>query len=157
MIWLTGVTLWQLAHNDRIALSTVSKSLRVSLATVIWKKISVDVQPRGTDPRQPRVNNEAVARCAATFRQPSAAIRQVTQLDVRCGFANHHHLGTPCPHPHPAREGAWEEEPRIRLTEAQEKRVAAVQEERLAHYKSVAENIQSIIESLDEGQLQEFR
>ena len=147
----------QLTHNDLVALSAVSKSLRVSLVTVIWKKIYVDVQRRGADPTLPRVNAEAVARCAATFRQPSAAIRQVTQLDVRCGFANHHHLGTPCPHPHPARDGDGEDEPRIRLTEIEEKRVAAVQAERLAHYKAVAENTQSIIESLDEGQLQGFR
>jgi hypothetical protein len=54
-------------------------------------------------------------------------------------------------------ENDQEEGPRIRLTEAQEQRVAAIHAEREAHYKSVAANAQSIIESLDEGQLQAFR
>ncbi|KAH6842353.1 hypothetical protein B0I37DRAFT_381730 [Chaetomium sp. MPI-CAGE-AT-0009] len=146
----------ELSHNDKVALSAVSKNLRAALTAIIWKKISVDVQRRGTDQSQPRVNSEAVAQCAAAFRQPSAAIRQVTQLELRCGFGTRHYLGTPCPHPRSSpKEGHGEGNP-IRLTKAQAKRVADVQAEYLHHYNRVVENTKFIIESLQEGQLQEF-
>ncbi|KAH6617499.1 hypothetical protein F5144DRAFT_586654 [Chaetomium tenue] len=146
----------QLPHNDLVALSSASKTLRAVLATIIWKKLRVDVQSRGASLHQPRVGGEAVARCAATLRQPSTALRQVTQLDLQCGFANRHYLGTPCPHPLPGSGEGQAGHPLIQLTEAQEKRREAHRAEREAHYKSVVENAQLIIESLEKGQLQGF-
>ncbi|KAK3291580.1 uncharacterized protein B0H64DRAFT_409476 [Chaetomium fimeti] len=145
-----------LPHNDQVALSTVSKGLRAALATVIWNRIRVDVQRRGTDQSQPRVNSEAVTRCAIAFRQPSAAIRQVTQLELLCGFGTRHYLGTPCPHPRPPPQGGQRGQHLIRLTKAHAKHVADIHAERQDHYNCVVENTISIIESLYEGQLQEF-
>ncbi|EAQ84468.1 hypothetical protein CHGG_08482 [Chaetomium globosum CBS 148.51] len=146
----------QLPHNDLVALSAASKTLRAVLSTIIWKKIRVDVQSRGASLHQPRVDGEAVARCAATLRQPSTALREATQLDLQCGFANRHYLGTPCPHPLPGSGEDQAGRPLIQLTEAQEKRRAAHRAEREAHYRSVVENAQLIIESLEKGQLQGF-
>ncbi|KAL2022247.1 hypothetical protein VTK56DRAFT_5857 [Thermocarpiscus australiensis] len=74
------IVIGELEHNDVKTLSRVSRVIHSTLASTIWKGISVNVDSDKADNWIHRLDAEPMSRCAAAFRRPTATTQHATKL-----------------------------------------------------------------------------